>query len=151
MKIMRVKTTRDVSDAHHVVMRCGVSTLRINPIVIVKGSAMKSSVKSRVSEVGMIVSTVMCVGVSINVLSARWIDAVVIVRCGCRSKRIKGRKTEVGMILGGRRWLQDGRKPVVGQRVRAYNTKVVISEGLGPLGHPKVGPKSGQMHAQVMG
>ena len=151
MKITRDKTTHDGSDAHRVVMRCGVSTLGINAIVIVEVSAMMSSVKSRVDEIRMIVGKVTCVGVGIHGLSVRWIYAVVIVRCGCRSNRIKGRKTEDGMILGGRRWLQDGRKPVVGQRVRAYNTKVVILGGLGPLGRPKVGPKSGQMHAQVMG
>ena len=126
MKAMRIKTTRDVGDVHRVGMRCGVSTLGINAIVIVKRGAMMSclhecserpfcnrgprhykmvcgammsSAKSRVSDVRMIVRKVMRVGVSIHVLSVRWIYAVVIVRYERRSNRTKSRENEVGMIV----------------------------------------------------
>ena len=78
---MRIKTTSDVGDAHRVGRRWGVSTLGIHAVVIVRSGAMRSSVKNRVSDVGMCVRKVMHVGVSIHVLKLRWIYAVVIVRC----------------------------------------------------------------------
>ena len=100
MKITNDKTTHDGSDAHRVVMCCGVSTLGINAVVMVKVRAKTMrSVKNRVDEVGMIVGKITYVGVGVHVMKVRWINAVVIVRCGNKNNRIEGRESEVGMIV----------------------------------------------------
>ena len=99
MKITSDKTTRDGNDAHRVVMCCGVSTLGISAVVMVKVSATMRSVKYRVLEVGMIVGNMTYVGVGIHVLKVRWINVVVIVRFGNKYNRIESRECEVGMIV----------------------------------------------------